>query len=547
MNSVSQPVPGLPAVTAPETGRDNPGQRPRFTGVRLFTDNVEAWQAKRDLIARAQHSLDLVYFIVEVDGTTSRLMLDLVAAAERGVKVRLLVDYFMTFGQAPALRTLAAVGNIEVRRYRPPAEAWLGALQSAGIDKVLFAKGLMTTNGGLLADAIKDNIIFPVALIESIRALRAEPGESRLVFALRVLSTVRDLIGAGTGKSDLRKLARLAVGAIPQMEVKAALGLKVLGGLRDFLRRTHHKLLLADNCEFIMGGRNLGDAYQRGDPPGGRAFQDTDVLACDGRPEGSEHVAAFKALWDCAMSVDITQPDPLDPRPALPPEFLQDKVREVESLKPAADANLARDLPDMDGYIVNNLPNDAGDASITKAYVTLIQEVAARGGPAVIDIVSAYVLFVDDGSDGPSLLELRESLLAAARAGVTVNVHTNSISSTDLKPINRAAYPRLIELIDGGVNVFELNDDQGSLHTKAAAFGDDWLVVGSYNMDPRSEMFDTNNLIVMRDREGRATTAFRDARVKGLAWTRLTPEYVRRLAAEAVQKSAQFRAVRQLL
>ena len=66
-------------------------------------------------------------------------------------------------------------------------------------------------------------------------------------------------------------------------------------------------------------------------------------------------------------------------------------------------------------------------------------------------------------------------------------------------------------------------------------------------MDPRSEMFDTNNLIVMRDREGRATTAFRDARVKGLAWTRLTPESIRQLAAEAVQKSAQFRAVRQLL
>ena len=30
----------------------------------------------------------------------------------------------------------------------------------------------------------------------------------------------------------------------------------------------------------------------------------------------------------------------------------------------------------------------------------------------------------------------------------------------------------------------------------------DWLVVGSYNMDPRSEMYDTNNLIVLRETKG---------------------------------------------
>jgi phosphatidylserine/phosphatidylglycerophosphate/cardiolipin synthase-like enzyme len=544
MNTFSQPVADMPA---PATRFDGDGQQPRFTGIRLFTDNIEAWQAKRDLIARAQHNLDLAYFIVEVDGTTSRLMLDLIAAAARGVKIRLLADYFMTFGQAPALRTLAAVSNIEVRRYRPPTAEWLGALQAAGVDSALFARGLMTMNGALLAAAIKDNTLFPVPLVAAISALRPEPGGSRVGFALLVLATLRDHIGIDSGEPGLVKRAEQVLSTIRLVGAKGALALKVVGGLKDFLRRTHHKLLLADHREFIMGGRNLADAYQRSSLPEGCAFQDTDILAHDGRAGGCEHVVAFQALWDGATSVDITQPDPLDATPALALELLLEKAGEVESLKPAADGVGVRDLPDMAGYIVNNLPNDAGDASITKTYVSLIQEVTARGGPAVIDIVSAYVFFVDDGRDGPSLLELRESLLAAVRAGVTVNIRTNSISTTDLKPINRSAYPRLVELIDSGVNVFELNEGQGSLHTKAAAFADDWLVVGSYNMDPRSEMFDTNNLIVLRDKDGLATAAFRDTRVNGLAWTRLTPESVRQLAADAIQKSARFRMVRQLL
>lgn len=582
MNSFSQPAPDSPTLAATAsatTRRDSEGRPPRFTKVKLFTDNLDAWQAKRELIGRAQHSLDLAYFIVEVDGTTSRLMLDLVAAAQRGVKVRLLADYFLTFNQAPALKTLAAVQNIEVRRYRPPTAAWLRALEAAGIDKVLFAKGLMTTSGPLLANAIKENTIFPVQLLAAVRTLRAEPGESRLAFASRLLTMLRDLVGSDIGRPYLSALAALAVDSVPRMEAKLALLLEVIGGLKEFLRRTHHKLLLADEREFIMGGRNLSDAYQRNDlPPGERSFQDTDVLAFDGRLEGSEHVAAFQALWDCAMSVDVTLPDPVDSGPALEIEILQNKAREVDSLKPAAGAAPAHDLPDMEGYIVNNLPTvagddliakaqafltqqvfargrpavvdmpkDAGDASITKVYASLIQEVAARGGPAVIDIVSAYVCFAEDGSAGPSLLELPKSLLAAVRAGVTVNVYTNSIATTDLKPINRAAYPGLLELMDGGVNVFELQGDQGSLHTKAAAFANDWLVVGSYNMDPRSQMFDTNNLIVLRDRGGRATAAFRDTRINGLKWTRLTPESIGQLAAEAGPKSPRFRVVRGLL
>ena len=50
----------------------------RFTSVRLLHDNEEAWAAKRHLIATARRRLDLSYFILEIDLSSSRLLLDLI-------------------------------------------------------------------------------------------------------------------------------------------------------------------------------------------------------------------------------------------------------------------------------------------------------------------------------------------------------------------------------------------------------------------------------------------------------------------------------------
>ena len=133
------------------------------------------------------------------------------------------------------------------------------------------------------------------------------------------------------------------------------------------------------------------------------------------------------------------------------------------------------------------------------------------------------------GSD--FLHQLYQSLLEAAHAHVTVNIRTNSASTTDLKAINKAAYAELAELMDAGVNVFELDDAQRTLHTKAAAIGDEYLLIGSYNMDPRSELYDTNNMIVLRDPSGTATQAFRQASIESLKWTQLTADQARQLAA----------------
>jgi phosphatidylserine/phosphatidylglycerophosphate/cardiolipin synthase-like enzyme len=524
MNSLSPPATSQRPSAAP---------RPRFTGVRLLTDNDQAWQAKRHLISQARHTLDLSYFILEMDGSTSRLLLDLIEAAPRGVQVRLLVDYFLTFAQAPALRTLAAVPNFAVRRYGPPSAGWLAALDTAGIARDAFIKGLMSTNGAMMAMALKGNTIFPAQLADTLDGLHAEPGQSGAGFSMQVLAAV-----APAAQDGLANSAKVpAAGAAPPDRTttlrKVATVIEIVRGLKHFLHRSHHKLLLADGRRFIMGGRNLADAYQRTVlPPDIRAFQDTDILARDGLRGGSGHQQALEHLWTHPHTADITQSDPLDQRPALPLAELQRLALPAPDIKPGAPFRRGLKLPDMDGTLVDNLPAEKGDTAITLAYTQRIRQFAASGQPGAIDIVSAYVCLVDDERDSPALYALRNAFLEAAKAGITVNICTNSLDSTDLKPVNWAAYPKLIELIEAGVRIFELDEGQGSLHTKCAAIGNHCLFVGSYNMDPRSELYDTNNLLVLEAANSQATAVFRSARIAALKWTLLTTEKARRLADE---------------
>ncbi|MBK9657213.1 MAG: hypothetical protein IPO66_17895 [Rhodanobacteraceae bacterium] len=93
----------------------HPGQ----TGMRLVSSNLDAF-ALRVLGARkAQRSLDLQYYIWHNDLTGKMLAGELVRAADRGVKVRLLVDDMDVRSKEAALQTMDAHENIEVRLFNP--------------------------------------------------------------------------------------------------------------------------------------------------------------------------------------------------------------------------------------------------------------------------------------------------------------------------------------------------------------------------------------------------------------------------------------------
>lgn len=97
-------------------------QHPNLSGIYPLDDGREALVARRALIRAAEHSLDLQYYIWHNDTSGQLLFHELVNAARRGVRVRLLLDDNNTKGMDPVLHVLNKEPNIEIRIFNPFAD-----------------------------------------------------------------------------------------------------------------------------------------------------------------------------------------------------------------------------------------------------------------------------------------------------------------------------------------------------------------------------------------------------------------------------------------
>lgn len=92
---------------------------PDASGFRLLPSGTDAFNTRVALARRAQHSLDVQYYLVHDDETGRALLRELQNAAARGVRVRLLIDDIATQTQDQTLLRLARQTNIEVRLFNP--------------------------------------------------------------------------------------------------------------------------------------------------------------------------------------------------------------------------------------------------------------------------------------------------------------------------------------------------------------------------------------------------------------------------------------------
>ncbi len=94
------------------------------SGVHALFDPLEAFASRMLLALAAEQSLDVQYYIWHADQTGTLLMQALVDAAERGVRVRLLLDDGGTSGLDDRLAALAEHPQIEVRLFNPFVLRW---------------------------------------------------------------------------------------------------------------------------------------------------------------------------------------------------------------------------------------------------------------------------------------------------------------------------------------------------------------------------------------------------------------------------------------
>ena len=392
---------------------------PTISGVQLVSKGEEAFGTLYTLISRAQRSLDLQYYIVADDPYSRTLLRAAREAAERGVRVRLLVDDFYTSGEDTRIAWYAAHPNIEVRLFNP------------------FFHG-------------------------------------RNWFATRLVTAITDI-----GRIN---------------------------------RRMHNKLFVADNAIAVTGGRNVGSEYYMHSAR--TNFLDLDVIA--GGPVVHDLSETFDRYWNSPFAYPIetlTRRGDADAatidQQALsnPRDPVRAATDEARSAGTAFAAKLdAGDWPllwvptelvaDRPSKIRRTAPRVGPGGLVDGA--TIATDVLSIIGSAQRELVIISPYFVP-GERGCAAIE---RLVAR---GVRVRVLTNSLAATDaaVVHIGYAKYRR--RLIAAGVEIHELRPEPGEENTRLSALGSSKaslhakvlivdrriLFVGSFNVDQRSALENT--------------------------------------------------------
>lgn len=287
--------------------------------------------------------------------------------------------------------------------------------------------------------------------------------------------------------------------------------LRMLDYLRDFdhqQRRMHNKTLIADQSFLIVGGRNVGDSYFREDNKG-TVFTDLDVLTA-GAPVKQAGLF-FEKFWNSPDSYPVWQviePDGdaesdamalLAKTPRLPQaQRYIDSMKDTPFVQDALDRQL--DWVWAKAEFLSDSPAKLSRELRLKQSVSAQLSKRLQQSKRHVDIVSAY--FVPTAADVATLTGL-------VKAGVSVRVLTNSLASTDVPAVHAFYANHRHALLAGGVQLYEFraNDSlpsfsvggskgstlssDASLHAKIFGWDLQQFFVGSYNMDPRSDRYNT--------------------------------------------------------
>lgn len=112
-------------------------ERPGESGLLLLAENLDAFAARGLSARRAERSLDLMYYIWHEDLTGRLLLAEALAAAQRGVRVRILIDDIGTSRTSDEMIAMAHHPRIEIRIFNP-TRARRGGLRR-GVEMMLRA------------------------------------------------------------------------------------------------------------------------------------------------------------------------------------------------------------------------------------------------------------------------------------------------------------------------------------------------------------------------------------------------------------------------
>lgn len=380
------------------------------TGFYPLPHYYDAFIARYELIKAAKKSIDMQYFIFANDEVSTLFIDEIIKAADRGVKVRILVDDLLLKYRDKVIASIAAHPNIEIRLFNPT-------------------------------------------------------------------------------------------------KFRGTLGWVMMGlRLDKYSRRMHNKMLIVDNSALVMGGRNIQNIYfgvNRND-----IFIDNDILAIG--PLAADASNKFETYWNFKRSVDIHK-------------IYKQRLYSREELEKMGKESLQRfkksvyfedittrklyayfeqgDIPLI--YARAKLYFDLPEKIITPADDAATHLSKLSGGLHSVEksliVINPY--FVPDDEVMEKIKELREE-------GIEIYILTNSLATNDAIPVYAEYSKYQKKLLQLGVHLYEVKPHaveyifkshkytkmkfpKTSLHAKSMIIDGRYFIIGSFNLDPRSDKLNT--------------------------------------------------------
>ena len=387
---------------------------PKQSGFHLLVTGSESFTMRLALIEEAYKSLDLQYYSINNDTTANLLLEALIRAAERGVRIRFLLDNINFSKVEETFWVLDGFDNIEIRIFNP----------------------FVARHYGIVSRAIS-----------------------------------------------------------------------VFTHIDSLNHRMHNKALIADNQMAIIGGRNLGDEYfeENSDV----TFRDIDILAAGSITERISQ--SFDSYWNAKDAIAMGQLRKPN-RDAKEAQRIRkklsthwQKIMATDKGKKLLQSPLTSRLKDGNvaliwakAEFICDMPQKI-DKNRQNAHSRPLLYLGNLLAKATSEFIAVSPYFVP-GEDGVKFLA------SLVKRGVKVRIVTNSLASTDIVAAH-TGYRRYREaLVENGIELYEMKPSgkrphqrligkkapaSARLHAKAYVVDRKEVMIGSFNLDPRSLALNT--------------------------------------------------------
>lgn len=275
--------------------------------------------------------------------------------------------------------------------------------------------------------------------------------------------------------------------------------------LLSMQHRSHRKLLIVDGAAVITGGRNIGNEYF--DLSQDYNFLDTDIELRG--PIVQAIKKSFNLYWDSSLSriADEIEKEMTSEELELAKSFFSEKKSDAQILEKVTmfgGQQGAKSYPCHDVTFVTDIPNQG--ESNRRVYQAIARELADAKSEVVAE--SPYFVIKQEGYD---------ILKAATSRGVKLNFLTNGLYSTDASYSVASLFFNVKWLAKTNMELRIFEGDsietqaerpkdgelsgakRWGLHSKRAVIDRATILVGTYNIDPRSANLNSELMVICRN------------------------------------------------